>query len=93
MRVSRAGGRCGEAIGGVRSWAAGTSWIRRIGVGRVGRCRGRDFGGQTRAAVLALQGWSGLAVDGVVGDGTWAVSPQAAGATQASAVGRSFVSG
>jgi peptidoglycan hydrolase-like protein with peptidoglycan-binding domain len=50
-----------------------------------------QFGPLTKAAVEAFQSWGGVAVDGVVGDQTWAVSLHAASATLESAVGLNFV--
>jgi peptidoglycan hydrolase-like protein with peptidoglycan-binding domain len=52
-----------------------------------------DFGPHTKAAVVAFQAWGGVAVDGVVGDQTWAVSLHAASATLETAVGLQFVMG
>ncbi len=51
------------------------------------------YGADTRAAVEAFQSWGGVAVDGVVGDQTWAVSLHAASATLESAVGLNFAIG
>jgi peptidoglycan hydrolase-like protein with peptidoglycan-binding domain len=51
------------------------------------------FGPGTKASVEAFQRYSGVAVDGVVGDQTWAVSLHAASATLESAVGLDFVIG
>jgi peptidoglycan hydrolase-like protein with peptidoglycan-binding domain len=52
-----------------------------------------DFGPRTRAAVEAFQRWGHVAVDGIVGDQTWAVSLHAAGATLETTVGLRFVIG
>jgi peptidoglycan hydrolase-like protein with peptidoglycan-binding domain len=52
-----------------------------------------DFGPLTKASVKAFQAWGGVAVDGIVGDQTWAVSLHAASATLESAVGLNFVIG
>jgi len=49
------------------------------------------FGPDTQASVQALQTWGGVPVDGIVGDATWSVSMQAAGATLESKVGLNFV--
>jgi peptidoglycan hydrolase-like protein with peptidoglycan-binding domain len=51
------------------------------------------FGPNTKASVKAFQTWGGVAVDGVVGDGTWSVSLHAASATLESRVGLQFVVG
>jgi peptidoglycan hydrolase-like protein with peptidoglycan-binding domain len=50
-----------------------------------------EFGPDTRAAVEAFQAWGGVAVDGIVGDQTWAVSLHAASSTLETAVGLKFV--
>jgi len=52
-----------------------------------------NFGPLTRTSVEAFQSWGGVAVDGIVGDQTWAVSLHAAGATLESVVGLNFVVG
>ena len=52
-----------------------------------------SFGPHTRASVEALQKWGGVAVDGIVGDDTWAVSLHAASATLETAVGLGYVIG
>ena len=52
-----------------------------------------DLGPLTRASVEAFQSWSGVTVDGIVGDQTWAISLHAAGATLESVVGLNFVVG
>jgi peptidoglycan hydrolase-like protein with peptidoglycan-binding domain len=52
-----------------------------------------DFGPHTKASVEAFQAWSGIAVDGVIGDQTWSVSLHAASATLETAVGLNFVIG
>jgi peptidoglycan hydrolase-like protein with peptidoglycan-binding domain len=52
-----------------------------------------SFGPHTKAAVVAFQGWAGVAQDGIVGDQTWAVSLHAASATLETAVGLQFVIG
>src|SRR6266571_1204447 len=39
------------------------------------------FGPNTRASVEGFQGWSGVSVDGIVGDQTWSVSLHALSAT------------
>jgi peptidoglycan hydrolase-like protein with peptidoglycan-binding domain len=52
-----------------------------------------DFGPHTKASVEAFQVWGGVAVDGIVGDQTWAVSLHAASATLETAVGLGFVIG
>jgi peptidoglycan hydrolase-like protein with peptidoglycan-binding domain len=49
------------------------------------------FGPHTKASVEAFQAWGGVAVDGIVGDQTWAVSLHALSATLESAVGLNFV--
>jgi peptidoglycan hydrolase-like protein with peptidoglycan-binding domain len=50
-----------------------------------------SFGPKTKESVEAFQAWGGVAVDGVVGDQTWAVSLHAASATLETAVGLIFV--
>ncbi|MFY9781762.1 MAG: peptidoglycan-binding protein [Candidatus Baltobacteraceae bacterium] len=52
-----------------------------------------DFGPDTKASVEAFQAWGGVAVDGIVGDNTWAVSLHAASATLETAVGLGYVIG
>jgi peptidoglycan hydrolase-like protein with peptidoglycan-binding domain len=52
-----------------------------------------QFGPNTKAAVEAFQGFGHVAVDGIVGDQTWAVSLHAASATLETAVGLQFVVG
>jgi peptidoglycan hydrolase-like protein with peptidoglycan-binding domain len=52
-----------------------------------------SFGPHTRASVEAFQHWGQVTVDGVVGDGTWAVSLHAASATLETEVGLGFVLG
>ena len=51
------------------------------------------FGPHTKHSVEAFQAWGGVAIDGIVGDHTWAVSLAAAGMTLESAVGLNFVIG
>ena len=52
-----------------------------------------NFGPHTKASIVAIQAWGGVAQDGVVGDQTWAVSLHAASATLETAVGLQFVIG
>jgi peptidoglycan hydrolase-like protein with peptidoglycan-binding domain len=49
-----------------------------------------DFGPRARASVQAFQRWGRVGVDGVVGDQSWAVSPQAMRSTLESVVGLNF---
>ena len=49
------------------------------------------FGPKTKAGVEAFQQWGGVAVDGIVGDQTWAVSLHAAHNTLETTVGLQFV--
>jgi peptidoglycan hydrolase-like protein with peptidoglycan-binding domain len=52
-----------------------------------------NFGPDTRAAVIALQAWGGVAQNGIVDDQTWAVPLHAANATLESMVGLDYVIG
>jgi peptidoglycan hydrolase-like protein with peptidoglycan-binding domain len=52
-----------------------------------------DLGPHTDASVRAFQAWGQVGVDGIVGDQTWTVLMNAAGATLESVVGLNFVIG
>jgi peptidoglycan hydrolase-like protein with peptidoglycan-binding domain len=76
-----------ESLQGVLSAGAPGQW--NTGPGAIDG----SFGPHTRASVEAFQHWGGVAVDGVVGDQTWAVSLHAASATLESEVGLDLVIG